>query len=232
VIGKVSTGNWIGHSRRGWIAARGNRQQSPSAPCFGGLIPTYPAAWSTVISVTSTDGDDLKASHAKWGSTVSVAAPGEDIYMTEPPAADSSASSWHIIDDGTSFATPHVAGLAALILSKHGTLSPTNVRDIIEQTADRVHASTDSTSNYFYWEYGPPGNPDSVKCLALGYGRVNARAALEAATTDVAENAFQPLLSSGNTARRLMGSPIPFHLGEGVKLTFAAPGGRRLEVGI
>ena len=61
---------------------------------------------------------------------------------------------------GTSMATPHVAGLAALILSRNPTLTPDQVRAVIESTAD---------------DLGPTG-----KDIYYGDGRINAARALAA----------------------------------------------------
>ena len=62
---------------------------------------------------------------------------------------------------GTSFAGPHVAGVAALVIGAHGgSLDPDQVRTILEQSAD---------------DLGKPGNDDFY-----GAGRVNAlRAVLQ-----------------------------------------------------
>ena len=57
---------------------------------------------------------------------------------------------------GTSMATPHVAALAALILSRNPTLTPDQVRAVIESTAD---------------DLGPTG-----KDIYYGNGRINAAA--------------------------------------------------------
>lgn len=107
----------------------------------GNSSPTYPAYYKNVIAVAATDSNDTKASWSSFGKWVDVAAPGVNIYSTWKNNGYKSA-------DGTSMATPHVAGLSALIWST--TFGPDNVsvRRQIEGTADKI-AGTGR-----YWIYG------------------------------------------------------------------------------
>mgnify|MGYP002395683277 CR=1 FL=1 len=73
--------------------------------------PLYPAAYDEVVAVTATDQSDNPAWFTNFGSWVEVAAPGVSIYST---IWDNSYASW----SGTSMATPHAAGVAALIWSQ------------------------------------------------------------------------------------------------------------------
>jgi len=93
--------------------------------------PSYPAAYDNVIAVAATDSDDSKASFSNYGSWVDVAAPGVDILSTLPNNAYANGL-------GTSMACPHVAGLAALILSKNQSFDQEEVRTIICDSADRL----------------------------------------------------------------------------------------------
>jgi subtilisin family serine protease len=83
------------------VAAAGNS---------GEEILVYPAAFVTVMGIASTTNDDLRSSFSNYGNQlVWVAAPGEGIVSTYPFATY--AAGW-----GTSFSTPFVAGVAALML--------------------------------------------------------------------------------------------------------------------
>jgi hypothetical protein len=111
----------------------------------------YPAAHPHAIAVAATDWFDNRASFSTWGDFVDVAAPGVAIWSTYRDG--------YATLQGTSMASPHVAGLAALILSADPTLTAEQVRARIEATADDLGAA--GFDPYF------------------GHGRINARRALE-----------------------------------------------------
>jgi thermitase len=106
--------------------------------------PMYPAAYPEVVAVAATDWHDNLAGFSNFGSSwVSVAAPGHYIFSALPNAACGIAA-----DDpdgcygwlsGTSMASPHVAGAAALVWAKLGTTAtPQQVRAAIEGGADKI----------------------------------------------------------------------------------------------
>jgi serine protease len=99
-----------------------------SAGNEGGSV-TYPATNQYVVAVSATDQNDGFASFSNYGSEISVSAPGVGIYSTQPGNS-------YDTDNGTSFSAPQVAGLAALVLSLHQSLSPDQVRKTIELSAD------------------------------------------------------------------------------------------------
>jgi thermitase len=93
----------------------------------------YPAAYTNVIAVAATTDRDARASFSNWGGNwVDVAAPGASILST---VKSGSYESWN----GTSMASPHVAGIAGLVLSR-STDCATNacVRGRIENRADPI----------------------------------------------------------------------------------------------
>lgn len=112
------------------VAAAGNSSTSS---------PSYPAYYTNCIAVAATDSNDQKASFSNYGSWVDVAAPGVNIMSTTLGGGYGKLS-------GTSMASPHAAGVAALLASQN--LSHTQVREKMEYNADAISG----TGNY--WTYG------------------------------------------------------------------------------
>jgi thermitase len=107
----------------------------------GNRSRTYPAYYKNVIAVAATDQNDKKASFSSYGTWVDVAAPGVNIYSTYP-------GNTYKYANGTSMATPHVAGLAALVWTTPQGSSNLQVRKQIELTADKIPGTGK------YWYYG------------------------------------------------------------------------------
>ena len=98
-----------------------------------GTPKRYPAVYDEVIAVAATDSKDVRASFSNFGAKVDVAAPGVRIYSSIPDDT-------HGFLDGTSMASPHVAGLAGLIWSRNATLSNAQVRALIQDHCDNIDA--------------------------------------------------------------------------------------------
>ena len=118
----------------------------------------FPGAERGVITVGAVDSASRHAAFSTTGWDVAVAAPGVNLPCD---AADSDDE--YMLGDGTSQATAYVAGIVALIVSENRSLSPAQVRDILEQTARNKPAG---------------GRNDQY-----GFGIVNPVAALKAAAT-------------------------------------------------
>ena len=106
------------------------------------INPTYPQCYDldNIISVLATDHNDALSSFSNWGPySVDVGAPGgTDLY---PSQATRNIFSTMRFDhyqymSGTSMATPHVAGLAALIKAKHSGWDWWKVKTILMNTVD------------------------------------------------------------------------------------------------
>ena len=95
----------------------------------------YPAAYPEVMSVGATDQNDSKASFSNYGSTIDVMAPGVGIYSTLPEGNNTYGNK-----NGTSMATPMVAGLAALVKSNFPGISASQIRQRIESACDDINA--------------------------------------------------------------------------------------------
>lgn len=96
--------------------------------------PTYPASYAlpNMITVAATDDNDELADFSNYGaSTVQIAAPGVDILSTVP-------TNQFAYFSGTSMATPHLAGAAALIKAANPDLSALSLRALILDTGDTL----------------------------------------------------------------------------------------------
>jgi serine protease len=144
----------------------------------GGIV-TCPAAYPTVIAVGGTRFDGTVAYYSNQGAALDVTAPGGDDTVDQNGDGfyDGVLQNTFCYDSfttlllnlygefcdvfyvGTSMATPHVSGLAALLLAESPALTPDEVRGLVEGSAR---------------DYGPAGwDP------AYGWGLVDARAALQ-----------------------------------------------------
>jgi len=127
------------------VAAAGNN---------GNNVPFYPAYFQNVIAVASTDSTDSLTPYSDRGDWVDVAAPGDSIWSTRPNNSYGSMS-------GTSMASPHVAGLAALVVTRVGD---TNGNGFLN---DEVRACIQN-------------NADNIGVSGIGSGRINAYKAVQA----------------------------------------------------
>jgi type VII secretion-associated serine protease mycosin len=122
---------------------------------------SYPAAVDGVLVVGATDRDGKHASFSVVDKKVDICAPGKDITTAEPKDKYADV-------DGTSVASPIVAGAAALVRSKFPDLTGPEVIHRLEATADDI---------------GPPGRDDQC-----GYGELNIVKALTADVSPLGSN--------------------------------------------
>ena len=123
------------------------------------ISPSYPAAHPRVLSVGATEKDSRRrAEFSQYGKTVNVFAPGEDIITTSP------GNEYDFSASGTSFASPLVSGVAALVKTQFPEISPDALREQLRLSSENMDAE----------------NPGYVGQLGSGY--VNAEASLQAAT--------------------------------------------------
>lgn len=105
----------------------------------GGENPvTYPAACEGYVSVAASGPSDEWAPFSTHNQFVDLSAPGMQILSTLPPGLtmqDDPASHGYGPADGTSMASPHVAGLAALLLSAHPDWTPSQIQHRMEKTS-------------------------------------------------------------------------------------------------
>jgi subtilisin family serine protease len=98
-------------------------------------VESYPWRFSSVISVGSHEQDDPYEYYYNPAPPVEVFARGVDVEVA-----------WNgggrLVCTGNSFATPHIAGIAALVLSKHPELTPFQLKSVLYLTATNVGGGT------------------------------------------------------------------------------------------
>lgn len=149
------------------VAASGNESEA---------LVSYPAAYSTVFAVGATDLQGRITSYSNTGSALDLVAPGGDMsvdlngdgypdgILSTGMNGDTPA---YTFLEGTSMATPHVAGVFALMRAINPDLSPTDLRSLLSQGA-----LTD--------DIGDSGRDD-----INGYGLINAQKAVNTALNSI-----------------------------------------------
>jgi subtilisin family serine protease len=121
-IGRANTANIL------FIAAAGNGGYDNDA------TPSYPSSYpnANIIAVASITSTGAMSSFSQWGSTsVDIGAPGSGIWSSVPAKSGKNVVSGYASYSGTSMATPHVTGAAALYKSSHPGASAADVKAAI-----------------------------------------------------------------------------------------------------
>ena len=103
-----------------------------------------PACFDNVICVAATDSYGELADYSNYGDVVDVSAPGTGIYSSIPYDPADPAAERYTYMNGTSMATPHVAAVAAILLSVEPNLTPAEVELRLEA------ACTTEINDYYY----------------------------------------------------------------------------------
>ena len=139
-----------------------DRSKNPPTVAPVGFPAAYSASYENVIAVGAIDSTNSIASFSNGGPEVNVVAPGVQVVVTLPnyPVVLNPGGVDTGMESGTSFAAPHVSGLAALLLSADRRLTAKRVREIIETTATHMGSGTGRNATF-------------------GFGRINCESALE-----------------------------------------------------
>jgi subtilisin family serine protease len=182
---------------------------------YSGLIDRWIAAHPDVITVSGCTSLKTRAAYSSWGQEVCVCAPtnnfddltyeklpGRGIVTTDNEKFGEGFTPNSRYTDrfgGTSSATPTVAGVCGLVLSRNPQLTAVQVKQILQQTADQdLKIYSDTPVN-------KPGDFVNGFSLWYGYGKVNAFKAVQAAIPD--EIIIDQLVSS-NLDIPDVGSPV------------------------
>ncbi len=95
----------------------------------GNSAKSYPASYDAVMSVAAVDSNENRASYSQYNDQVEIAAPGSAVQSTYPTNTYAALS-------GTSMATPHVAGGAALVWSYFPQCTNNEIRSALNATAE------------------------------------------------------------------------------------------------
>lgn len=170
------------------VAASGNESASQV---------TYPAAYANVFAVGATDLEGRVTSYSNTGSALDLVAPGGDMgvdlngdgypdgILSTGMSGDAPA---YVFLEGTSMATPHVAGVFALMKSVNPDLSPFDLQALLSQGA-----LTD--------DIGDNGRDDQS-----GWGLINAQKAVNAALESIGSTIDRPPLLTISSSQLNFGS--------------------------
>lgn len=119
------------------VAASGNR--GTSAP----TAPQYPAAYSKdglCIQVGASDAQDRRAAFSSYGPGLDLVAPGSNIWTTfmTYPSQSGLLRNGYVQGSGTSFAAPHVTGVAGLLAAWRPELRDRDFQELIRTSADDI----------------------------------------------------------------------------------------------
>ena len=177
----------------------------------------YPAALPNVISVGAYDEDHRRATFSNYGTWVDISAPGNVILSSYPMSqcvasgvpGDAGCYNWL---SGTSMATPHVSGAAALVWSRGDVTTNSQVVDILLNSADRQGVSGTRLDS---WTIHGGLNIHN----ALSYGLTNlspiANAGPDQTVVDTGGDSVESVTLDGSSSSDPDGSVITYEWREG-----------------
>lgn len=129
----------------------------------------YPAAHAHVISVAGLAASGRKASYSNYGSWVNIAAPGGELREGNEFTILSSVPGGSLApSQGTSMASPVLAGVAGLVLALRPHLTASELREILLESADDRLYRESFAGGYNYRNYFPIVDDEHVPLLGVG----------------------------------------------------------------
>lgn len=168
-----------------WIDSQGQQRTTK-----GSILNGF-AAHPSVITVAASTSLNKHAAYSNWGSEICICAPSNNFHPLDRQQFVAGRSVWTTDDEaygrgftissrftndfgGTSAATALVAGIAALVLSVNPNLSATEVKEILQTTADKItDPDPDIMSGANMGQYDTKGQSNW-----FGFGKVNAARAV------------------------------------------------------
>jgi thermitase len=185
----------------------------------------YPAAHPNVISVGAFDEDHKRAPFSNYGNWVDISAPGNVIFSTYPmagcagegPAGEVGCYTWN---SGTSMASPHVAGAAALVWSRSDVTTNSQVVDILLNGADPQ--GVDAVRLDSWTIHGGLNLHNAVSLGSLNVPPV-AEAGVDQTVTDHGLDGAELVTLDGSSSSDADGSVVSYEWREGETLIASDP---------
>jgi subtilisin family serine protease len=111
------------------VAAAGNDSRSNN------LFPHFPSDHPLVIGVAASNQSGNKSDFSNWGSNIDITAPGSNILSTATGGTAENPTDTYVSTQGTSMASPVVAGVVALIKHTSPFLTPGDIKQRLMETA-------------------------------------------------------------------------------------------------
>lgn len=170
---------------------------------------TAPASCNNVLTVASTTVQGARSSFSNYGAAVDIAAPGSSVLNTINLGTTVAGESGYAYMSGTSMATPHVAGVAALVWSLQPSLSLADLRSRLVDTAT-AFATT-------------PG------CTTCGAGIVSASGALAASVSTLLPGTPTGVAATPNQTGVRVSWTAPSSVGGSAVTSYVVSGGSGCE---
>ncbi|MBU6279860.1 MAG: fibronectin type III domain-containing protein [Actinomycetales bacterium] len=154
-----------------------------------------PASCANTLTVAAIGANGKRASFSNYGPSVEIAAPGVGIMSTLNDGLTAPANPNYASYSGTSMATPHVAGVVALLKSAQPSLTPAQIMARITDAAN-VTAF-------------PGGSCDTNTAITCGIGILNAAKVVGAAPTPTAPGAPTAVIATAGTGQATISWTAP-----------------------